>query len=343
MLRLPAFRLLEPRTIDDAIALLAEEGAGEASPRSSRVRVVAGGTDLWPNLKRGHETAAIVVSLGRIGGLDEIRFDGAGDLRLGAMTRLTSIAAHPAVRDRYPSLCQAIGSISSPLLRNMGTLGGNVCLDTRCNYYNQSEEWRRAIGYCMKAAGETCWVAPGSPRCWAVSASDSAPMLGALGARVRLISRARGERAIPIEDLYRDDGIAYLAISADELLTEVVVPAAADAAHCASAFEKVRRRGSIDFAVLSAAVALWRTARGEVEKARVFLGAVSSRPVAAERTQELLVLGGLGSVNLDLSAAAARQNATPMDNTDLQAQWRGHVLQHAVRRALDAAVAQRPR
>jgi len=341
MLRLPAFRLLEPRTVDEALAMLAAEGAGESSPRSSRVRVVAGGTDLWPNLKRGHETAATVVSLGRIGGLDEIRCDAAGILRLGAMARLSAVAAHAAVREHTPALAAAVDSISSPVLRNMGTLGGNVCLDTRCNYYNQSEEWRRAIGYCMKAAGETCWVAPGSPRCWAVASSDSAPMLCALGARVLLVSESRGEREMPIEDLYRDDGIAYTTVAADELLTEIIVPAAATAEHCSSAFEKVRRRGSIDFAVLSAAVALWRTARGDVERARVFLGAVSSRPMAAEKTQELLVRGGLGDANLDLSAAAARHNATPMDNTDLQAQWRGHILQHAVRSALDAAAGQR--
>src|SRR4029079_6895286 len=178
--------------------------------------------------------------------------------------------------------------ISSPPLRHMGTLGGNLCLDTRCTYYDQTEEWRRSIGYCLKEEGTVCWVAPGSERCLAHAASDSAPMLSALGARVTLVSQA-GERAIPVEALYRDDGIRYLAKRPDEILTGVLLPKESDALACRSSFWKLRRRGSIDFAVLSAAAAVWTAPTGEVLKARIYLGAVASAPLAAEEAAQSLL------------------------------------------------------
>ncbi len=158
MLRLPAFRLHQPPSLAEAAAIL----AGEADA----ARVVAGGTDLWPNLKRRHQKANHVVALNRIAGLRGVHAN--GEMRLGAMETLTDLERHPALVERYPALARAIGWISSPLLRNMGTIGGNVCLDTRCTYYNQNEEWRQAISCCMKAEGKVCWVAPSSPRCWAV-------------------------------------------------------------------------------------------------------------------------------------------------------------------------------
>jgi 4-hydroxybenzoyl-CoA reductase subunit beta len=333
MLRLPPFRLLRPRTLDEALRLLVEEGAAEG--RS--VRLVAGGTDLWPNMKRRHQQAATVVSLMGIPELAGVRnggggavgasAGGGGPLRIGATTLLDDVTRHPLVAGRYPALAAAVGSISSPPLRNMGTIGGNLCVDTRCTYYNQTEEWRRAIDYCMKEAGSICWVATSSPRCWAHSASDSAPMLCALGASVRLASRD-GERVVAVADLYRDDGIDYLARRPDEILAEIELPAEAAQGPCRSAFWKLRRRGSIDFAVLSVAAAVWTDAAGAVSRARLYLGAVGSAPVEARAAAELLVGQPLRALAEDqeLLAAAgrlARKAATPMDNTDFQAQWRG--------------------
>ena len=198
------------------------------------------------------------------------------------------MVAHAAVRARYPAFAAAVQSISSPPLRNMGTIGGNLCVDTRCTYYNQTEEWRRSIDYCMKAEGTICWVAPSSPRCWAHTATDSAPMACALGARVTLVSQD-GERTIPLDDLYRDDGMEYLAKRPEEILTALHLPADATAERCRSAFWKLRRRGSIDFAVLSAAAAVWTAADGTVEKARIVLGAVASRPLAAQESADFLL------------------------------------------------------
>jgi 4-hydroxybenzoyl-CoA reductase subunit beta len=337
MLRLPAFRLLRPRTLDEAARLLVEEGAAEGLP----VRLVAGGTDLWPNMKRRHQQAAAVVSLMGIAELAGVRNGGGGPLRMGATTLLDDVARHPLVAGRYPALAAAVGSISSPPLRNMGTIGGNLCVDTRCTYYNQTEEWRRAIDYCMKEAGSICWVATSSPRCWAHSASDSAPMLCALGASVRLVSR-EGERTLAVAELYRDDGIDYLARRPDEILTEIELPAEAAATAdgpCRSAFWKLRRRGSIDFAVLSVAAAVWTDAAGAVSRARLYLGAVGSAPVAATAAAKLLVGQPLRALAEDqeLLAAAgklARKAATPLDNTDFQAQWRGVIAARYAEAAL---------
>jgi 4-hydroxybenzoyl-CoA reductase subunit beta len=325
MLRLPEFELHRPTTLAEAARILAGEG--------DAARLVAGGTDLWPNMKRRHQKAAHVVALGRVAELRGI--DANGDLRIGAMETLTDVERHATVGARFPALARAVGSISSPLLRNMGTIGGNVCLDTRCTYYNQNEEWRQAISYCMKAEGKICWVAPSSPRCWAVQSSDSAPMLVALGARVRLVAAA-GEREIPLAALYRDDGMEYLTKRRDEIVAEIVVPGASDAAHCRTAFCKLRRRGSIDFGVLSVAVALWMD--GEtVRDARVVLGSIASLPSSADDVAQALVGHSVTAERIRAAAAKARSAATPMDNTDLDPRWRGQVTPVYVERILRLA------
>ena len=323
MLRLPAFDFRIARSLDEATAVLAGEGAD--------ARVVAGGTDLWPNMKRRHQSAATVVSLM---GLPELRgITANGELRIGATEILDDVAAHPVVRERYPALARAVNSISSPPLRNMATLGGNVCVDTRCTYYNQTEEWRRSIDYCMKEAGTVCWVAPGSSRCWAHTASDSAPVLCALEATVELVS-SDGRRALPVSELYRDDGIDYLAKRPDEILTAISLPADSAAGACRASFWKLRRRGTIDFAVLSVAAAVWSEPDGTVTRARLFLGAVGSRPLPVPAAAAALAGRALDEESIAAAAAAARKVATPLDNTDFLARWRGQMTAHYTEAAL---------
>jgi len=326
VLRLPPLEFSAPTRLSEAVAAYSNGGA----------RLVAGGTDLWPNMKRRHQSTESVVSLMRIDELRGIEQDSRG-VTIGSTVTLTGVLRNPVIRDRYPGLARSVAAISSPPLRNMGTLGGNLCVDTRCTYYNQTEEWRRSIDYCMKEQGTICWVATNSPRCWAHSASDAAPMLCALGARIRLIS-PEGEREIALTDLYRDDGIDYLGMRPGEILTHIIVPADADRERCRSAFWKLRRRGSIDFSVLSVAVALWMDERQVVDRAAVYLGAVGSSPVAVGAAQELLVGKPLDE---DLIAAVARQartEATPLDNTDFVPAWRGKMAEHYTHAALcDAA------
>ena len=268
MMRLPGFRYVPAKTTSEVLEHLA------GNP--NEVRVVAGGTDLWPNMKRRHQSAKEVVGLHGVADLRGIVGKPGEEIRLHAMTSLTDITSSALLRKHYPGLVRAVGSISSPVLRNMGTIGGNVCLDTRCTYYNQSEEWRRSINYCLKEQGEICWVATKSARCWAINASDSAPLLCAIGAKVRLLSTRQGTRELPLAELYQDDGINYLQMQRDELLSEVVLPATNGSSNgFRSTYWKLRRRGSIDYPVLGVGTALWMDG-DVVADVRIFLGAVVS-------------------------------------------------------------------
>ena len=322
MLRLPPVDFKAPRDLDSALAELSADN----------VRLVAGGTDLWPNMKRRHQRAETVVSLMSIPELarvDEAR----EETELGATASLSRIVRSEKIRTRFPAFARAVASISSPPLRNMGTLGGNLCVDTRCTYYNQTEEWRRSIDYCMKEQGTICWVATKSPRCWAHSASDAAPILCALGARVKLVS-SQGERVIPLTELYRDDGIEYLGKRPDEILTAVLIPGDADADHCRSAFWKLRRRGSIDFSVLSVAAAVWTDQNEVVTRADVYLGAVGSSPVRVSDVDSVLVGRALDEDVITELAQRAHRDATPMSNTDFLPSWRGKMAEHYTHAAL---------
>src|SRR6266508_1261285 len=215
MIRLPPFTYLAPRTVDDAARLMAEHGRD--------AMLVAGGTDLYPNMKRRQFEPKVLVGLRGVRELVSVRGSARSGLSIGSGTTLTAVSRHADVGRHYPALATAAGVVSTPQLRNMGTLGGNVCVDTRCNYYNQSYQWRKAVDFCMKKDGEICLVAPGSPRCWAVSSSDTAPVLWSMGATVTLAGPG-GERQMPIAGLYRDDGIVYLSKRPDEVLTEIALP-----------------------------------------------------------------------------------------------------------------------
>jgi 4-hydroxybenzoyl-CoA reductase subunit beta len=321
MMRLPPFRYLAPVSVADAVKLMTDHGP--------QAMLVAGGTDLYPNMKRRQFEPAVLVGLRGIRDLTGVRPTGNDALAVGAGTTLTTVSRHPEVRARYAALATAAGAVSTPQLRNMGTVGGNVCVDTRCNYYNQSYQWRKAVNFCMKKDGEICLVAPGSPRCWAVSSSDTAPVLWSLGASVRLAGPA-GERTIPISALYQDDGIQYLTKQAGEIVTEIVLPPADG---LRSAYLKLRRRGSFDFPVLGVAVAL--TMDGEtVSRARIVLGAVASLPREAVEAGRLLEGERLGPEVIDRVAAAAARPAKPLDNTDLTHPYRKRMTRVFVARAL---------
>jgi 4-hydroxybenzoyl-CoA reductase subunit beta len=320
MMRLPWFQFKAPTSVAEAARILASEG-----PQGM---LIAGGTDLLPNMKRRQQTPATLISLSRVEGLKKIA-NGSG-LRLGAGLTLTEVVGANAVREKYRGLYQAAVQVATPHLRNMGTLGGNLCLDTRCNYYNQNEDWREAIGYCMKKEGKTCWVATASKRCLAVSSTDTAPALIALGAKVRLVSAA-GEREIDLASLYNNDGIDYITRKPDEILTEVVLP---EAGGWKSTYWKLRRRGSFDFPLLGVAAAACAAPDGTVLEARLVLGAVSSQPVVASKASEFLVGKKLTDDVIAEAGTLAASRAKPMDNTDLDVYWRKEVVPSYVGYAL---------
>jgi 4-hydroxybenzoyl-CoA reductase subunit beta len=321
MLRLPPFTYHAPDSVDEAVSLLA------VSPADSML--IAGGTDVLPNMKRRQWTPRRLIGLREIVGLSGFRDCGSGDFEIGASTTLSAIVGNEELKTAYLGLWQAAAQIATPHLRNMGTIGGNLCLDTRCTYYDQSEEWRQAIGYCMKKDGSTCWVATSSKKCLAVSSTDTAPMLLALGAKVTLVSTS-GSRDIAVEDFYQNDGIFYLAKRADELLTSVSLP---HSRGWKSSYWKLRRRGSFDFPVGAAAVAL-KLDGDIVETARIALGAVASRPLLSDKAASMLIGAKLTDEVIAAAAEAAYDIAKPMDNTDFELVWRKKMVRSLVTSAL---------
>jgi 4-hydroxybenzoyl-CoA reductase subunit beta len=318
MMRLPHFAFHAPTTVGEAAALMAS---------TPDAMLVAGGTDLLPNMKRRQQVPNALVSLRRVGELKQIA-NGNG-LTVGAGLTLSALVRDARIRERYGALWKAASSVATPHLRNMGTLGGNLCLDTRCNYYDQNYEWRKAIDFCMKKDGAICWVATGSPKCLAVSSTDTAPALLALGASVVLVS-VDGAREIAVSDLYRNDGIDYLTRRPNEILTSVRLPPLDG---WRSTYWKLRRRGSFDFPVLSVAAAV-RCGTRTVEDARLVLGAVSSRPIEVSAAAATLVGRPLTDETIAHAAELAAKPAKPMDNTDFNLLWRKRVVREFVTYAL---------
>lgn len=321
MMRLPLFEFRSPRTVAEAARILDGEG--------KNVMALAGGTDVLPNMKRRQQVPGMLMSLRHVAGLREVQLNDGG-LRLGACLTLSDIEQEPRFRNGYSALWQSAAQVATPHIRNMATLGGNICLDTRCNYYDQSYEWRKAINFCMKKDGTQCWVALSSPKCVAVSSTDTAPSLIALGARVKLVSHS-GEREVLLSDLFNNDGINYLSRRPDEILTEVLV----DSRHgWKSTYWKLRRRGSFDFPVLSVAAAAKIAKDGTVEDARIVFGAVSSRPLVAEEAAKSLIGCPLDQEAIEQAAILSGRIAKPLDNTDFDMTWRKRVAAEFVTYAL---------
>jgi len=312
------FRLLRPASAADAVRLRAE------FPGS---RYIAGGTDLLPNMRRGLVSADTVIDLGAVAELAELRV--VDDvLHVGAGITLATLAADPVVRARLPGLAQAAASVAGPTHRAAATLGGNLCLDTRCMYYNQSEPWRQSIDYCMKIAGDTCRVATKSDRCWAAFSGDVAPALLALDAEVQVLG-PQGPRRMPIVEFYRDDGMAWLALAADELLVSVRIPLVDGRA---SAYQKMQVRGAIDFPLTGVAVALRRD--GDlIGELRLACTGVSSRP---ELIAGLDALAGkpLDDAALALVEKQIKRGMQPMETTVISVAYRRRVTPVLAKRVL---------
>jgi 4-hydroxybenzoyl-CoA reductase subunit beta len=323
MLPLPLFEHHAPESLDDALALLGELG--------DDAKLIAGGTDLLPNMKHGLFEPEHLISLARITELRGITIDG-DELVLGAMTPLAQVAKSAPVRQHATALAEACGAVGGPHHRRMGTLGGNVCLDTRCVYYNQTYFWREALGYCLKKDGTACHVVSSGKNCVAAASNDSAPALMVLGASLVLRS-ARGTRLVAIDDFYTRDGIANTVTEQDEILTEVRVPVVPQRN---SAFEKLRRRGAIDFPLLNVAARIDRQA-GELADIDLVVSTLAARPKrikAAGRVQA----GGKGDVALwrALGEAAFKQ-CRPLTNLDNDTAWRRDMVPVLARKALARA------
>jgi 4-hydroxybenzoyl-CoA reductase subunit beta len=323
MLRLPKFRYLQPQSVTEAVRMMADSGPD--------AMYVAGGTDLYPNMKRRQQTPKIVIGLGQLKHLRTLAGKPAEGLIVGPALTLTELTRDSRIQQAYPAVAKAADFISTPLLRNMGSIGGNLLLDTRCNYYDQNYEWRKAIHFCMKKDGEICWVAPSSPRCWAVQSSDCAPVMVAIGACVKLLSSS-GERMVKAEELYHDDGIRHLNKRPDELLTEIHLPPVNG---WRATYWKLRRRGSFDFPVLGVATCVKLAGDGTVDSAKIILGGVGSHPIEVIAAEKAIVGKRLTKDTIREAAAAAYPAAKPLDNTDFAMSWRKDMTRYYVAGTLE--------
>lgn len=325
MLRLPEFHYLQPRSLKQAAQALAELGAD--------AMLVAGGTDVYAKMKRGQLTPRHLISLRSVRELRGIRQTKEG-LWIGAGETLAAVSDHRLVAEQLPALAHAAASVSTPQLRNMGTIGGNVFVDTRCNYYDQTFFWRQAAGFCMKKDGDICLVAPGSPKCLAIASSDTAPVLISLAAEAILAS-PQGERRCQLSELYRDDGIRYCTKAHHEVLKALLIPR--PSLNMRNAYLKLRRRGSFDFPILGVAAALDLDDSGECRDVRVVLTAVASAPKAV--AEAAAILGGkkVTPELIDAVADRAAKVAHPLDNADLDYWYRKRMAKVLTRRALQQA------
>jgi len=325
MMTLPDLTVLRPSSVAEAVeALRANPGA----------RLLAGGTDIVPNLKYGmYDTTRLVALRGLSRELRYVREEPSGELRLGALCSIDELAGSALLQARLPALADACAQIAGPQLRRMGTLGGNLCLDTRCVYVNQSYFWRNALGFCLKKDGTVCHVVAGGQRCVAAASNDTAPVLLALDAQVRTVS-PRGERLLPLREFYLADGIHNTVLQPDELLTEVRIPAAA--ARKRQAFAKLRTRAAIDFPALNLAVAL-EIDGSAVKSVSLAVSALAARPALIKglddlhgRPADVLFAEELGR--------RARKQCKPLTNIGVDPEWRREVLPVLVRRTVLRAI-----
>ncbi|HEU5344997.1 MAG TPA: FAD binding domain-containing protein, partial [Ktedonobacterales bacterium] len=288
MMRLPKFEYRAARTVEEALDWLAAYAPAINKDPEARAMLMAGGTDVLPNMKHKLFTPKLVIGLRTVAALRGISYDPERGLRIGAGVRLSEIEASPIIRQRYPALAEAAATISTPQLRQMGTIGGNLCLDTRCNYYNQSEFWRGAREFCLKKGSEICRVAPNGTGCYAVSSCDTAPALIAFGASALVTGRdgeGEGERETPVAALYDDDGIHPVKLGDGALLTAITLPPLAG--DWRSTYLKYRVRGAFDFPIASVAAA----ARFEDDicaEARLTLQGVATAPLELTEAEALL-------------------------------------------------------
>lgn len=335
MLPLPRFELHRPTSLAEAARLLALLGP--------EARLIAGGTDLLPNMKQGLVEPGHLVSLSAIDELRGTRLarDEAGEaLVIGAGTRLAELASSVLVARVAPALAEATAAVGGPHHRAMGTLGGNVCLDTRCRYYNQTYFWRKSLGFCLKKDGTLCHVVKGGQRCVAAASNDSAPALLALGASFTLLSTG-GERVVAAADFYTADGIHNTVLEPGEIVTTIRVPLVANRR---SAFTKLRRRAAIDFPLLSIAarVDLRASAPELAEAVDVVVSALGARPRRLRAAAE--VAPGTPTRGLaEALAKAAFRECKPLTNVDDDTTWRHAMVPVLVKRAVARALGEEPR
>lgn len=322
---LPSFKLLRPRTLQEAVAHLLAHGG--------QLRILAGGTDLIPSMKQRLFTPAYVMDIRGIEEIQGIRVVPGSGVEIGALTPLSAIEDSEFIRRDYRVLHDAVSTVASPILRNMGTLGGNICLDTRCLWYNQSLQWRRSCGFCIKKDGDLCHVAPGGTRCWAAFSGDTPPSLLCLNAELEVVG-PKGARRLPVKDFYSSIGDAHLKLAPDEILTRVFLPQSS--AGWKGSYMKLRIRGSIDYPLAGVAVALKKNG-GPVEAARVAITAVNPAPLLVPAAEHALVGKHIDEHTATVVGELAAKTAKPLTTSALTPEYRREMVRVFAKRAVLAA------
>ena len=322
-MRLPKFEHLQPESLEEALELLAEYG--------EQAKVIAGGTELLVSMKHGLLAPSFLVNLKEILELNFIAYDGEKGLRIGALTKLATLITSPVIRESFAVLSRAASLVSAPPLQQMGTLAGNLCLDTRCLYYNQSRFWRQARPRCYKTGGDTCHVVKGGKSCLAAYQGDLAPALMALGASVKIAKKGT-ERIVPLADLYTGKGERPLTLQADEVLVEVQIPAAA--ARCSADYQKLRYRGAMDFPLVGVAAVVSRDGLDITAEVSLALTAVSMAPILVEEAGKLLQGQELTDELVAQAAGAAYEVAHPVNNIGSNPSYRRKMVRVLTKRAI---------
>jgi len=325
-LSLPQFKLLRPRTLDEAISFL--------NQHTSNIRVLAGGTDLIPSMRQKLFEPEFVLDIRHISELKGIREQPGSGVEIGALTALSEIEHSELLRRRYPVLTEAAATVASPVIRNMGTLGGNICLDTRCLWYNQSLTWRKSCGFCIKKDGDLCHVAPGGTKCWAAFSGDTPPALLCLKAEIEIVSPA-GRRRIPLQDFYTGLGDSYRKLQPAELVTRIFL--SESTADSRGVYRKLRIRGSIDYPLAGVAVVMKRS-NGHIAEARVALTAVNPAPVLVKGATEAMSGKVIDEALAESVGDLAARTAKPLTTSALTPEYRREMIRVFTKRAVLAAM-----
>ena len=329
MLRLPKFKHLKPASLSETLDILAKN--------CHEAQVLAGGTDLLVNMKNGLYKPKIIVSLNAFSELSYITKATDGSIRIGAGTKIVDLLENPLIIKNVPALKEAASAVASWHIRNMATLGGNLCLDNRCWYFNQSTAWRKTRETCHKLGGDICHALPGSKRCYAINSSDTAPILMALDASLVLKKKGH-ERLLPIRQFYHENGASPTMLEPGEILTEIQLPKTVSS--CKTAFIKMSKRKGIDFAAGNIAACLRKNNNGEVSL-QIVLGAMHSAPLFLEKTGQLINESGLSEKSIEAAAMTARSELGTLTNLFNSAGYKRDLAQALVKRALASIMNQR--
>ena len=322
---LPQFKLLRPRSLVEALEHL--------GMHPGDLRVLAGGTDLIPSMKQRLFEPEYVLDLRGIADLRGVKPQNDGGVEIGALTTLRAIERSEFLREHYPVLTEAASTVASPVLRNMGTIGGNICLDTRCLWYNQSLTWRKGCGFCIKKDGDLCHVAPGGTKCWAAFSGDTPPALLCLNAEIEIAS-PNETRRIPLADFYTGLGDSYRKLQPNELVTRVFLPASSSGYR--GVYRKLRVRGSIDYPLAGVAVVMMRSNR-HVADARIGITAVNPAPLLVKGVAELLAGKTLNEALAVAAGDLVAKVSKPLTTSALTPEYRREMIRVFTKRAVLAA------